>query len=68
MRKGLIAAGLAALAAAAVVTAAVAKPAAQATPTQVAACTNVSLGVLAPLTGPAAYLDQKQLARVPFAA
>ena len=68
MRKGFIAAGLAALAAAAVVTAAVAKPAAQATPTQVAACTNVSLGVLAPLTGPAAFLGQEQLSWVRYAA
>jgi len=68
MRKGLIAAGLAGLAAAAIVTAAVAKPAAQAAPAQVAACTNVSLGVLAPLTGPAAFLGQEQLSWVRFAA
>lgn len=61
MRKGLIAAALAAIAAAAVVTAAVAKPAAQATPAQLAACTNVSLGFLGPLTGGAAFIGNEQL-------
>src|SRR5918994_5992860 len=66
MRKGLIAAGLAVLVAAAVVTAAVAKPAAQATPAQVAACTNVSLGFLGPLTGPAGFLGQEQLSWLRF--
>jgi branched-chain amino acid transport system substrate-binding protein len=66
MRKGLIAAGLAALAAAAVVTAAVAKPAAQATAAQVAACTNVSVAFLGPLTGPAAFLGQEQISWVRF--
>jgi branched-chain amino acid transport system substrate-binding protein len=66
MRKGLIAAGLAVLVAAAVVTAAVAKPAAQATPAQVAACTNVSLGFLGPLTGPAGFLGQEQISWLRF--
>jgi branched-chain amino acid transport system substrate-binding protein len=66
MRKGLIAAGLAALVAVAVVTAAVAKPAAQATPAQVAECTNVSIGFLGPLTGPAGFLGQEQLSWLRF--
>jgi branched-chain amino acid transport system substrate-binding protein len=66
MRKGFIAAGLALLAAVAVVTAAVAKPAAQATPAQIAACTNVSLGFLGPLTGPAGFLGQEQVSWLRF--
>ena len=66
MRKGLIAAGLAALVAVGVVTAAVAKPSAQATPAQIAACTNVSLGFLGPLTGPAGFLGQEQLSWLRF--
>ena len=66
MRKGLIAAGLAALVAVAVVTAAVAKPAGQTTPAQIAACTNVSLGFLGPLTGPAGFLGQEQLSWLRF--
>jgi branched-chain amino acid transport system substrate-binding protein len=68
MRKGFIAAGLAGLVAAAVVTAAVAKPAAQATPAQIAACTNVSLGFLGPLTGPAGFLGQEQVSWLRFGA
>jgi branched-chain amino acid transport system substrate-binding protein len=68
MRKGLIAAGLAGLVAAAVVTAAVAKPAAQATPAQIAACTNVTLGFLGPLTGPAGFLGQEQVSWLRFGA
>jgi ABC-type branched-subunit amino acid transport system substrate-binding protein len=66
MRKGFIAAGLAALAATAVVTAAVAKPVAQATPAQIAACTNVSVAFLGPLTGPAAFLGQEQISWMRF--
>lgn len=66
MRKGLIAAGLAGLVAAVVVTAALARPAAQAAPAQVAACTNVSLGFLGPLTGPAGFLGQEQLSWLRF--
>jgi branched-chain amino acid transport system substrate-binding protein len=66
MRNGLIAAGLAGLVAAAVVSAAVAKPAAQATPAQVAECTNVSIGFLGPLTGPAGFLGQEQLSWLRF--
>jgi branched-chain amino acid transport system substrate-binding protein len=66
MRKGLIVTALAVLGSAAVVTAAVAKPAAQATPAQVATCTNVSLGFLGPLTGPAGFLGQEQLSWLRF--
>lgn len=66
MRKGLIATALAVLASAAVVTAAVAKPSAPAAPAQVAACTNVSLGFLGPLTGPAGFLGQEQLSWLKF--
>lgn len=66
MRNGLIAAGLAGLVAAAVVSAAVAKPAAQARPAQIAACTNVSIGFLGPLTGPAGFLGQEQLSWLRF--
>ena len=67
MRKGFIAAALAALAAAAVVAAAVVSTSAHASPAQVARCTNVSLGVMAPLTGPAAFLGQEQLSWARFA-
>ncbi len=67
MRKGLIAAALAALVAAAVVTAAVAKTAGPAAPAQLATCTNVSLGVNFPLTGPAGFLGQEQLSWTAFA-
>jgi branched-chain amino acid transport system substrate-binding protein len=66
MRRGLIAAALAVLASTAVVTAAVAKPSASAAPAQVAACTNVSLGFLGPLTGPAGFLGQEQLSWLRF--
>jgi branched-chain amino acid transport system substrate-binding protein len=45
----------------------VAKPSETASSAQVAACTNVSLGVLAPLTGPAAFLGQEQLSWTRFA-
>ena len=67
MRRGLIAAAIAVLAFAAVGTAAVAKTTGPAAPAQLAACTNVSLGVLAPLTGPAAFLGQEQLSWARFA-
>jgi len=66
MRKGMIAVALAVLASAAVVTAAVAKPSATATPAQVATCTNVSLGFLGPLTGPAGFLGQEQISWLKF--
>jgi branched-chain amino acid transport system substrate-binding protein len=66
MRKGLIAVGLAGLVAVAVVTAAVAKPAAQAESAQIAACTNVSVAFLGPLTGPAAFLGQEQISWMRF--
>jgi branched-chain amino acid transport system substrate-binding protein len=67
MRRGLIAAAIAVLAFAALGTAAVAKTNGPAAPTQLAACTNVSLGVMAPLTGPAAFLGQEQLSWARFA-
>ena len=66
MRKGFIAASLGLLAAA-VSDAAIAKPR-PATPAQLAACTNVSLGFLGPLTGPAAFLGQEQLSWLRFGA
>ncbi len=66
MRKGLIAVALVVLASAAVATAAVARPSASATPAQVAACTNVSLGFLGPLTGPAGFLGQEQISWLRF--
>jgi branched-chain amino acid transport system substrate-binding protein len=68
MRKGLIAASLGLLAAAVVVTSALAKSEAAATPAQVATCTNVSLGFLGPLTGPAAFLGQEQVSWLRFGA
>ena len=68
MRRGLIATAIAVLAFAVAVTAAVAKTTGPAAPSQLAACTNVSLGVMAPLTGPAAFLGQEQLSWVRFAA
>jgi branched-chain amino acid transport system substrate-binding protein len=66
MRKGLIAAALAALVAAAVAASAVANTAAPQASAQVAACTNVSLGFLGPLTGPAGFLGQEQLSWLRF--
>lgn len=66
MRKALIAVAVAALASAAVVSAAVGGTTRSAAPAQ-AACTNVSLAVFAPLTGPAAFLGQEQLSWVRFA-
>jgi branched-chain amino acid transport system substrate-binding protein len=67
MRKGMIAVALAALVSAAVVTVALARPSSLASPAQVSACTNVSLGVNAPLTGPAGFLGQEQLSWARFA-
>ncbi len=66
MRKGLIAASLGLLAAAVLVTSALAKPEATATPAQLAACTNVSLGFVGPLTGPVAFLGQEQISWLRF--
>src|SRR5688572_1019299 len=66
--KGLIAASLGLLAAAVIVTSALARSEATATPAQVAACTNVSLGFLGPLTGPAAFLGQEQVSWLRFGA
>ena len=68
MRKGLIAASLGLLTAAVVVTSALARSEATATPAQIAACTNVSLGFLGPLTGPAAFLGQEQISWLRFGA
>ena len=68
MRKGLIAASLGLLAAAVLVTSALARSESAATPAQVAACTNVSLGFLGPLTGPAAFLGQEQISWLRFGA
>ncbi len=68
MRKGLIAASLGLLAAAVIVTSALARSEASATPAQIAACTNVSLGFVGPLTGPAAFLGQEQISWLRFGA
>ena len=68
MRKGMIAAAIAAFALAVFGTSAGADTSKTASAEQVAACTNVSLGVLAPLTGPAAFLGQEQISWVRFAA
>ena len=67
MRRGLIAAAVAVLAFVVVATTAVAKPSGAQSAQQLARCTNVSLGVMAPLTGPAAFLGQEQLSWVRFA-
>jgi branched-chain amino acid transport system substrate-binding protein len=67
MRKRLIAAAIAVMAFAAIVTAAVAKTTGTEAASQLAACTNVSLGVNAPLTGPAGFLGQEQLSWARFA-
>jgi len=66
MRKGLIAASLGLLAAAVLVTSALARSEASATPAQIAACTNVSLGFVGPLTGPVAFLGQEQISWLRF--
>jgi branched-chain amino acid transport system substrate-binding protein len=66
MRRGLVAAAFAVLVAAASVSAAVAKPTAVASPAQ-AECTDVSLGFLGPLTGPAAFIGNEQLSWLRFA-
>jgi branched-chain amino acid transport system substrate-binding protein len=66
MRRGLIAAAIAVCAFAVVGSTAVAKTEGQATAAQIAACTNVSLGFLGPLTGPAGFLGQEQLSWMRF--
>jgi branched-chain amino acid transport system substrate-binding protein len=68
MRRGLTAAAFAVLASVVVVSAGVARTSSSASPAQIAECTNVSLGFLGPLTGPAAFLGQEQLSWVRFAA
>jgi branched-chain amino acid transport system substrate-binding protein len=67
MKKGLIAAAVAVLTFAVVVAAAVAKSSSPAAASSLASCTNVSLGVNAPLTGPAGFLGQEQLSWASFA-
>jgi branched-chain amino acid transport system substrate-binding protein len=67
MRKGLIATAIAVFAFAIAGTSAVADTSETASAQQLARCTNVSLGVLAPLTGPAAFLGQEQLSWTRFA-
>jgi branched-chain amino acid transport system substrate-binding protein len=67
MRKGLIASAVAMLAFAVMAAAGSAKTEEAATASQVAACTNVTLGFLGPLTGPAAFLGQEQLSWHRFA-
>jgi branched-chain amino acid transport system substrate-binding protein len=67
MRRGLIATAVAVLAFAVVGTAAVAKTEVSVSAAQVADCTNVTLGVNAPLTGPAGFLGQEQLSWARFA-
>lgn len=66
MRKAVLAATLAVVAAAGVVSAAVGSTSGPASPAQIAACTNVSLGFLGPLTGPAAFLGQEQVSWLRF--
>lgn len=68
-RKSVAIASVLAVAAAAAVAALTgrATPQATAAPTATQACTNVKLGVLAPLTGPAAFLGQEQLSWVQYA-
>jgi branched-chain amino acid transport system substrate-binding protein len=66
MRRGLVAAALAVLASAMVVSAAVAKSSGPESSAQLADCTDVSLGFLGPLTGPAGFLGQEQLSWLKF--
>ena len=66
MKRGLMAAAFAVAACAVAATVAVAKPAEQASPAQLADCTNVSLGFLGPLTGVAGFLGQEQLSWLKF--
>jgi branched-chain amino acid transport system substrate-binding protein len=66
MRRGLIATLVAVVVAAMAVTAAVAKTSSPEASSQAAECTNVSLGFLGPLTGPAGFLGQEQLSWLKF--
>ena len=68
MRKGLIVSALAVLVAAVVASTAVARTAEPAAASQLATCTNVSLGMVGPLTGVAAFLGQEQLSWLQFGA
>jgi branched-chain amino acid transport system substrate-binding protein len=67
MRKAAIAVALAVLVGTVVVAAAVANSSGSAEASQLARCTSVSLGVNAPLTGPAGFLGQEQLSWAEFA-
>ena len=67
MRKAALAVALAVLVGTVVVAAAVANTSGSAAASQLARCTNVSLGVNAPLTGPAGFLGQEQLSWAQFA-
>ena len=67
MRKAALAVTLAVLVGTVVVAAAVANSSGSAAASQLAKCTNVSLGVNAPLTGPAGFLGQEQLSWAQFA-
>jgi branched-chain amino acid transport system substrate-binding protein len=66
MRKGFAAAAFALLASVVVVSAGVARTSSPASTAQIAECTNVSLGFLGPLTGPAAFLGQEQISWLRF--
>ncbi len=66
MKKGLIASLAVVVAAAIAVTSAVATTSAPAAAAQVSTCTNVSLGFLGPLTGPAGFLGQEQISWLRF--
>jgi len=59
MRKGLIAAAFAVLAAAAIVTAALTRSTAQAAPAAIS-CSSPSILVMAPITGPVAFIGKEQ--------
>ena len=66
MKRGVIAALVAVVVAAMAVTSAVANTSGPAAASQVSACTNVSLGFLGPLTGPAGFLGQEQISWLKF--
>jgi branched-chain amino acid transport system substrate-binding protein len=66
VRRGSIAAALTALASAVVVTVAAATTSTQASSSQLAGCTNVSLGFMGPLTGPGGVLGREQLSWLEF--
>jgi branched-chain amino acid transport system substrate-binding protein len=67
MKKTAIALGLGLIVAAVTAVTAVARPAATAAPSATIDCRAASLGIAAPLTGPAAFLGQEQLSWAQFA-